>query len=53
MTLYDPPVSELRARSLRGRRDLTARSTFETLVATGVVCAGIWALIGLTILGTL
>lgn len=32
--------------------NLTTLSTFEALIATSVVCVGIWALIGLAILGT-
>ena len=45
-------LATFRAHSARKRGDLTTISTLESLVITAVMCAGIWALIGFTILGT-
>ena len=50
---YVMPSVPLPAHSKRQRGDLTTLSTLETLILTGQICAGIWVLIGVTIVGTL
>lgn len=39
-------------RSISPRHDLTTISMFDSLLATGLLCIGIWSLIAVTILGT-
>lgn len=35
----------------RTKTDLTALSTYEILIAVGIICAAIWMAIGLTVFG--